>query len=274
MFCSQCGTQIPDGSAFCPACGARLATQAPEPIQVPQEAPAQPEIPQPATYQQVPAQPDYQPQAFQPQTYDPSAYQQAYQQQASAYQQQPAAQQPPFQAAPAAMKGLTFTMPASIGELFCSYNKAGAQYAESTGLKMKWYKALTVALLYLGAVGNLFVAFQNIFGMSYGDSSSYIYSVYPGMRVLDIVYGIVLLGIACVALYVRMHLAQFKNDGPQLYLMMILLNVCASAVYSLLTMVITRGYDLGTVGGMLVGGVVMYVLNRTYFGKRQHLFTM
>ena len=56
--------------------------------------------------------------------------------------------------------------------------------------------------------------------------------------------------------------------------MMILLNVCASAVYSLLTMVITRGYDLGTVGGMLVGGVVMYVLNRTYFGKRQHLFTM
>ena len=71
-----------------------------------------------------------------------------------------------------------------------------------------------------------------------------------------------------------MHLAQFKNDGPQLYLMMILLNVCASAVYSLLTMVITRGYDLGTVGGMLVGGVVMYVLNRTYFGKRQHLFTM
>ena len=161
MFCSQCGTQIPDGSAFCPACGARLATQAP--IQAPQEAPAQPEIPQPATYQQVPAQPDYQPQAFQPQTYDPSAYQQAYQQQASAYQQQPAAQQPPFQAAPAAMKGLTFTMPASIGELFCSYNKAGAQYAESTGLKMKWYKALTVALLYLGAAGNLFAAIQNIF---------------------------------------------------------------------------------------------------------------
>ena len=260
MFCPQCGTQIPDGSTFCPNCGTRLSAPAPEPVQ--------PEIPQPATYEQVPAQPDYQQQAFQPQAYEPSAYQQ------QTYQQQPAAQQPPFQAAPAAMKGLTFTMPASIGELFCSYNKAGAQYAESTGLKMKWYKALTVALLYLGAAGNLFAAIQNIFGMSYGDSSSYIYSVYPGMRVLDIVYGIVLLGIAFVALYVRMHLAQFKSDGPQLYLMMILLNVCVSAVYSLLTMVITRGYDYGTIGGMLIGGVVMYVLNRTYFGKRQHLFTM
>ncbi|MBQ3338257.1 MAG: zinc-ribbon domain-containing protein [Atopobiaceae bacterium] len=266
MFCPQCGTQIPDGSTFCPNCGTRLSAPAPEPVQ--------PEIPQPATYEQVPAQPDYQQQAFQPQAYEPSAYQQAYQQQASAYQQQPAAQQPPFQAAPAAMKGLTFTMPASIGELFCSYNKAGAQYAESTGLKMKWYKALTVALLYLVAAGNLFAGLQNIIGISYGESSSYLYSMYPGMRVLDIVYGIILIGMAFVALYVRMHLAQFKEDGPRLYLLMLLVNVCITAAFSLLTMVITGYYELSTVSGALLGGVIVYVLNRTYFGKRQHLFTM
>ena len=260
MFCPQCGTQVSDDSAFCPNCGARLAAPAPEPIQ--------PEIPQPATYEQVPAQPDYQQQAFQPQAYEPSAYQQ------QTYQQQPAPQQPPFQTAPATVKGLSFTMPSSIGELFCSYNKAGAQYAESTGLQMKWYKALTVALLYLGAAGNLFAGLQSIFGISNGESSSYLYSMYPGMRVLDIVYGIILVGMAFVALYGRMHLAQFKEDGPRLSLLMLLVNVCITAAFSLLTMVITGYYELSTVSGALLGGVIMYVLNRTYFGKRQHLFTM
>lgn len=29
MFCSNCGTQIPDGSAFCPNCGTKIGGSAP-----------------------------------------------------------------------------------------------------------------------------------------------------------------------------------------------------------------------------------------------------
>ena len=37
MFCEKCGTQLPDGSTFCTACGAQLNAPA-----APQAAPAQP----------------------------------------------------------------------------------------------------------------------------------------------------------------------------------------------------------------------------------------
>lgn len=68
MFCQYCGAQIPDGSAFCSACGSRQ--QIVQPSQQPQrqEAPtyqqAQPTYQQARpTYQQ--AQPAYQQQAYQ-----------------------------------------------------------------------------------------------------------------------------------------------------------------------------------------------------------------
>lgn len=41
MFCEKCGTQLPDGSAFCTACGAQLNA-------APQAAPAQPVYAAPA----------------------------------------------------------------------------------------------------------------------------------------------------------------------------------------------------------------------------------
>ena len=42
MFCSNCGTQIPDGSAFCPKCGKNLSgeTKAPQNNSTPAAAPA------------------------------------------------------------------------------------------------------------------------------------------------------------------------------------------------------------------------------------------
>ena len=60
MFCPQCGNQLPDGSAFCSACGARIA--AAQPVEVPTTA-----------YGQVSSQPNAAP-------YDPNGGQTAGQQ--------------------------------------------------------------------------------------------------------------------------------------------------------------------------------------------------
>jgi hypothetical protein len=44
MFCSQCGTQVPDNAAFCPSCGAQQPVAAASAAPAPQ-APAPPPIP-------------------------------------------------------------------------------------------------------------------------------------------------------------------------------------------------------------------------------------
>lgn len=78
MFCSKCGTQIPDGSAFCGNCGASVAPQQPQgnPYQynqAPQQPPQAPQAPQGNPYQhnQAPQQPPQapygQPYGFAPQ---------------------------------------------------------------------------------------------------------------------------------------------------------------------------------------------------------------
>ena len=61
MFCSKCGTQVPDGSVSCSNCGAPLsapnAAPAPAPVApAPAPAPVAP-APAPAPVQQAPAQP-------------------------------------------------------------------------------------------------------------------------------------------------------------------------------------------------------------------------
>lgn len=254
MYCSKCGSQVPDGSAFCPKCGAAQAGQA---------APVGP-MPTPTP------QPPF--------TGQPPAQQQAYQyQQAPSYQQVPA---PGFQTPPSPRGDVMstplkpFAMPPSIGALFCGVNRGGVQYAEQSGLGMKWYKALASFLLYISAVFILYTGIQYFTGQTYGGSSGYVYSLYPALRFINVIYGLFNLVVAVAILYVRMHLAQFASDGPKLYLLMLLVNGIASAVFTIATFIIVGQSDWGSLATSIAGVIAMFVLNRTYFDKRQHLFTM
>lgn len=90
MFCSKCGTQYQEGSAFCSACGNPLtppqAAPNPQPVeqspQISSQQPVQQPIPQPAPQQTMYTQPPMQ----QTPVYNPSASQQP------AYARQPAPQ--------------------------------------------------------------------------------------------------------------------------------------------------------------------------------------
>ena len=66
MFCTKCGQQLPDGSAFCSVCGAPQAAPAPQPQY---QQPVQPQYQQPVQPQyQQPAQAVYPQPAYMPQT--------------------------------------------------------------------------------------------------------------------------------------------------------------------------------------------------------------
>ena len=69
-FCQNCGTQLAQGTAFCPNCGA--------PVQAAPQQQAYQQAPQQPIYQQAPPQ-AYQQQPYQPQVYQPPQQQQGYQ---------------------------------------------------------------------------------------------------------------------------------------------------------------------------------------------------
>ena len=74
MYCTQCGSQIADGSAFCPYCGASLANA--QPVQA-QQAPEQTYAAPEQTYA-APEQGSYQQPQFAQQPYGQAGYQQPY----------------------------------------------------------------------------------------------------------------------------------------------------------------------------------------------------
>ncbi|MCF0230545.1 MAG: hypothetical protein HUJ76_12750, partial [Parasporobacterium sp.] len=66
MFCSKCGNQVPDGGAFCPVCGNKIAAPAQPQYTQPQQPYAQPQYVQPQQPYAQPQQPYAQPKYVQP----------------------------------------------------------------------------------------------------------------------------------------------------------------------------------------------------------------
>lgn len=268
MFCPNCGAQIPDNASFCPVCGATITAQgATDAAQTYQQQPSYQDAPAYGQAQQVPTYG----QAQQAPTYG-QAQQQAYQQ-TPAYGQ---AQQQAYQQAPTSQKAapLTFTMP-TLKELFAGPNQGGLQYAEATGIKMKWFKALTYVLLYFGALSNLLGAIRYITGNVHGSSVSSVYSAYPALKAIDVIYGVICLVLVFGSLYARSRLAAFRNDGPRVYLLLIGIVAVTGVVYALVSAAIVGSSSaMQSAAISLVSSGVVIGLNVIYFRKRQHLFTM
>ena len=67
---------------------------------------------------------------------------------------------------------------------------------------MKWYKFLT-------GFANIWTGVEAVLGMQYETKSqaAQVYAVYPGLHVLDIIYGVLLILLGVYALIVRQYLA-------------------------------------------------------------------
>ena len=138
---------------------------------------------------------------------------------------------------------------------------------------MKWFKFLIYFSLFASAVINLLGAVNLFSGNYYGEYSEQVYSVYDGLKAFDIFYGLILLGVAALAVVTRMKLAGYKADGPKFLYGLYIADLVMTLVYSVGVCVIT-GENVITaqvISGIVVSCVMIWV-NYVYFNKRKALF--
>ena len=146
---------------------------------------------------------------------------------------------------------------------------------------MKWYKFLIHFSLCFSAVMNI------VSGMQYLTATAYLgydmmpsavrahYAVYPGAQILDIVYGIVLLGLAVLAFVARVRLICFAKNGPALVYALYAGALLSSAIYSCLSFTVVGQSFAGALPSMIgaaIGQGAVLVCNYIYFNKRKDLF--
>lgn len=139
MFCQQCGNNVPEGSAFCPVCGASAQPQA---APAPQAYAAPQGYAAPAPQYAAPAQQPYPQQGYAP-------VQQPYPQQGYAPAQPGYPQQPYYPAAPAQPSAMSKAFAAFTAVLKGVFSKdvvktVGNQ-AKSTG--MEWLIGIIISVL-------------------------------------------------------------------------------------------------------------------------------
>lgn len=153
---------------------------------------------------------------------------------------------------------------------------AGAAAQPIGPMGMKWFKFIIYFQLFASAVVNLFTALTQFTGCAYavqGADVSLVASVFPGLRVLDVSYGLLLLLISVFSVLVRFRLAKFKAGAPVQYLILF----GAQAVLALLYAVIASAIlgesvlDVSLVSSMATS-LVLILASAAYFKKRAHLF--
>lgn len=237
---------------ICPFCGAEIidtakfCTECGAPVKVPQApvVPAAPVIPEPQPIKPAEPQPEPIPQ---PETSPEQPH-------ASYAEAKPDAPiQPSFNAQP----------------------DAAAQGVHP----MKWYKFLTCFALFFAAFCYAISALRLFCGTQYGAQRDAVYSLIPGLRVLDILYGLVFLVLAALCIYARFQLAKFRKNGPSVFLLIYVISIVAGIVYMIVGSVMLSRFnvsfgdliDSSTVSSFITSAL-MIVLNKIYFDKRKDLF--
>ena len=150
--------------------------------------------------------------------------------------------------------------------------------AASEGLGMNWYKFIIYVQCFLGALGALVTGISQMVGAPYGEGAGLVYTFYPGLRVVDVLYGLSSIAAGALLMYAWRGLRRFKASSVGVYLIIPIITTVAAIVYLIAASIIVRSSLLGSgsvSGGMLgaiVGNVGLLIGNYIYFNKRKHLF--
>ncbi|SEK18928.1 zinc-ribbon domain-containing protein [Pseudobutyrivibrio ruminis] len=204
MFCSSCGTQLEEGTLFCPNCGNPVA-QANDAAQTQAEASAA---------------------------------------QASA----------PVNPAP-------------------QFDGSTQYYTPQPVLGLKWAHFLGYFALWAGALVNLGSGISFITGLIYNGDASFIYDYFPGLQVLNILYGVCLLGTVALNVFAALSIIKCKKQTGLLVCLVYSAQVVLSLVYVVAGSIILSSFagDASVVSSVIVS-IVMIFVNRVYFNNRRDVY--
>ncbi|WP_044937241.1 zinc ribbon domain-containing protein [Pseudobutyrivibrio sp. LB2011] len=204
MFCSSCGTQLEEGTLFCPNCGNPVA-QANDTAQTQAEASAA---------------------------------------QASA----------PVNPAP-------------------QFDGSTQYYTPQPVLGLKWAHFLGYFALWAGAVLNLASGIQFVTGLIYNGDASFIYDYFPVLQVLNILYGVCLLGTVALNVFAALSIIKCKKQTGLLVCLVYAVQAGLSIVYVAASSIILFSFagDASIIVSVVVS-IVMIFVNHTYFNNRRDVY--
>lgn len=252
MFCTNCGNQVPDGQSFCSMCGTQLvSTMQPNN----QNAYNQSQYEQQNTYSQ-------------PQYGQQNMYQQPQYAQQNAYQQPQYGQQNTYQQ-----------------PQYLQQNMYGQQNTYMTPVNnqpqgMLWFYFIIWVQLFLNAALNVRTGVMAMTGAQYeldgyGNVSGTIYRIYENLQMYDTVYGISLIVLAVLAIFVRFRLSGYKKNGPMLYLVLLGANIVIPLIYAFFASEEINATIAEVLNGSelnFIGCIVLFFINIFYFHNRKDKF--
>lgn len=157
-------------------------------------------------------------------------------------------------------------------------NKASTPMQGTGAYGMKWYNFIVKFALFANMILNGVGGVITFLGLHYGTDSSLVYNVFPSLRLLDVFYGLAMVGLAILAFNVRQALYWNKKKGPMLLLTLHILSAIVCVAYILMVSRIL-GTSLeninlqSNVSSTIIGNIALTIINYFYFKKRKDMFT-
>ncbi len=142
---------------------------------------------------------------------------------------------------------------------------------------MKWFKFIIYVQLFLNFILNIYNGYMISMGKHYGLRDGYLqrfYNMSEGLQTIDIVTGVIMIGLAVYAIVTRFSLAGFRKHGPFMYYLLLIFNILVGGIYIMLVNEIAVGvkFDFTRMYANIVVLVILLICNIIYLGKRKHLF--
>lgn len=159
---------------------------------------------------------------------------------------------------------------------FTSFSRVEPQ--TTVELPMKWHKFLVYFALWAGAAVNLFNGITTMSGGHYEGYTSMVYAVFPSLKTLDTICGLLMIGLAALGAYAAYSLLKFNVGAPQKLMYLYIAAAAVEVIYCIGAISILSGYaDTSSiltpqVIGSVVASVAMIFVNKAYYEKREHLF--
>ncbi len=141
---------------------------------------------------------------------------------------------------------------------------------------MKWHKFLIYFSLWAGALFTFLSGVSYLTGRQYDGNADQVYSVFSGLKTVDMIFGIIYIAIAIFMIYVRFQLAGFKRGAPGKLISLYVIQLVAIFAYTLVVSVTihipwSEIFNFSIIPSLIVS-IVMIFVNRYYYSKRAHLF--